>query len=108
MGTTQHFDFCQNKKPVSYTMKITIALALFSLLVIFADASPRMQLARMARKAAHTGVQRASTIQIDQDVGDCDGRWCYNPDGMRCCDGHPDWYCCTLGLVCAATPDDCQ
>ena len=45
-------------------MKITIALALFSLLVIFADASPRMQLARMARKAAHSGVQQVNTLEV--------------------------------------------
>merc|ERR1712037_427388 len=40
----------------------------------------------------------------------CDGRICQNyVDGsFGCCTGHPDWYCCTLGLVCAATPDDCQ
>merc|ERR1712032_1256592 len=101
----------QNKKPVSYTMKITIALALFSLLVIFADASPRMQLARMARKAAHSGDHQANIMKTAVMDGDwCDGRICQNyVDGsFGCCTGHPDWYCCTLGLVCAATPDDCQ
>ena len=45
-------------------MKITIALALFALLVIFADASPRMQLARMARKAAHSGDHQANIMKV--------------------------------------------
>merc|ERR1739842_254839 len=108
MGTTQHFDFVKIRSQSAIRRRSPSPWPCS----LSSSSSPTP-----ARGCNWPGWQeKRLTLEFNRStpwrlirIGDCDGRLCYNPDqGMMCCTGHPDWYCCTLGLVCAATPDDCQ